>query len=113
MPDRTGIAPSYKQKHFADSEKRGRLRVIAARDGRDGAVTIHQDAVVYAGLFDGAESATLDLAPGRRAYVHVARGRVRANGTDLAAGDALKLSDVAAVTLERGQDAEVLVFDLP
>lgn len=113
MPDVTGIAPEYEQKHFAPAEKRGRLRIVAAKDGRDGAVKIHQDASVYAGLFDGAESATLALAPGRKAYVHVARGSVTANGTALAAGDALKLSDVDAVKLERGKDAEVLVFDLP
>ncbi len=113
VPDAAGIAPGYEQKHFAPADKRGRLRLIAAKDGRDGAVTIHQDASVYAGLFDGAESATLALAPGRKAYVHVARGSVSANGTALAAGDALKLSDVDAVKIERGRDAEVLVFDLP
>ncbi len=113
VPDAAGIAPGYEQKHFAPAEKRGRLRLVAARDGRDGAVKIHQDASVYAGLFDGAESAALPLAPGRKAYVHVARGGVAANGTALAAGDALKLWDVDAVKLERGRDAEVLVFDLP
>jgi len=113
VPDVTGIAPEYEQKHFAAAEKRGRLRLVAARDGREGAVKIHQDASVYAGLFDGAETATLALAPGRKAYVHVARGSISANGTALAAGDALKLSDVDAVKLERGTDAEVLVFDLP
>ncbi|MFO0988624.1 MAG: pirin family protein [Alphaproteobacteria bacterium] len=113
VPDAAGIAPGYEQKHFAPAEKRGRLRLVAARDGRDGAVKIHQDASVYAGLFDGAESAALPLAPGRKAYVHVARGGIAANGTALAAGDALKLWDVDAVKLERGRDAEVLVFDLP
>jgi redox-sensitive bicupin YhaK (pirin superfamily) len=113
LPELGGIAPSYEQKHFADAEKRGRLRLVAARGGRDGAVAIHQDANVYAGLFDGAERAALALAPGRRAYVHVARGTIVANGTTLAAGDALKLADVDSVQLERGKDAEVLVFDLP
>lgn len=113
IPDVTGIAPEYEQKHFAVAEKRGRLRLIAAKDGRDGAVSIHQDASVYAGLFDGAETATLALAPGRKAYIHVARGSITANGAALAAGDALKLSDVDAVKLERGANAEVLVFDLP
>jgi redox-sensitive bicupin YhaK (pirin superfamily) len=113
VPDVTGIAPEYEQKHFAPAEKRGRLRIVAAKDGRDGAVKIHQDASVYAGLFDGAESATLALAPGRKAYIHVARGSIAANGTALAAGDALKLSDADTVKLERGKDAEVLVFDLP
>jgi redox-sensitive bicupin YhaK (pirin superfamily) len=91
LPDVAGIAPEYEQKHFAAAEKRGRLRLVAAKGGREGAVKIHQDASVYAGLFDGAESATLALAPGRKAYVHVARGSLVANGTALAAGDALKL----------------------
>jgi quercetin 2,3-dioxygenase len=113
VPDVTGIAPEYEQKHFGAAEKRGRLRLVASRDGRDGAVNIHQDASIYAGLFDGAETATLALAPGRKAYLHVARGSISANGTTLAAGDALKLTDVDAVTLARGEDAEVLVFDLP
>jgi hypothetical protein len=113
VPDAAGIPPGYEQKHFGEDEKRGRLRLVAARDARAGAVKIHQDASVYAGLFHGAENATLPLAPGRKAYVHVARGAITANGTALAAGDALKLSDVDAVKLERGNDAEVLVFDLP
>jgi len=113
VPDVTGIAPSYEQKHFAEAEKRGRLRLVAARDGRDGAVKIHQDAAVYAGLFDGAESATLPLAKGRKAYVHVARGAVTVNGTALQAGDALMVSDADAATIERGKNAEVIVFDLP
>jgi len=117
VPEVTGIAPGYEQKFFGDAEKRGRLRLVAAgnrrRDGRDGAVKIHQDVAVYAGLFDGAESATLELGTGRKAYVHAARGSVTANGQELAAGDALKLADVDAVSIEHGKDAEVLVFDLP
>ena len=113
IPDVAGIPPEYEQKHFGAAEKRGRLRLVVAKGGRDGAVSIHQDASVYAGLFDGAETATLALAPGRKAYIHVARGSIAANGVALAAGDALKLSDVDAVKLERGKDAEVLVFDLP
>src|SRR5262245_47909607 len=85
-----GIPPSYEQKHFAAAEKRGRLRLIASPDAADGSVTIHQDARVYAGLFDGAERADYALSPGRLAYVHVARGRIKVNGRELAAGDALK-----------------------
>ncbi|MCW5771838.1 MAG: pirin family protein [Rhodospirillaceae bacterium] len=113
VPEQTGIAPGYEQKRFDVAEKRGRLRLIAARDGREGAVTIHQDASVYAGLFDGAESASLTLAPGRKAYIHVARGTIEANGVKLGAGDALKLADEGPVALARGENAEVLVFDLP
>ncbi len=113
QPDVAGIAPSYEEKRFAAEEKRGRLRLIASPDRADDSVLIHQDARVYAGLFDGAESATLNVAPGRRVYVHVARGKVVANGLALAAGDALKITDGTTLSLEKGQDAEVLVFDLP
>jgi redox-sensitive bicupin YhaK (pirin superfamily) len=111
-PDVTGIAPSYEQKHFAPEEKRGRLRLIASPDGRDGSVSIHQNALLYAGLFDGVERARLELAPGRKGYLHVARGTVQVNGHALRAGDALK-TDAGAIEIERGEGAEVLVFDLP
>ena len=80
----------YEQKHFGAEEKRGRLRLVASPDGAEGSVTIHQDARVYAGLFDGAERAEQRLAPGRKGYVHVARGEVSVNGMRCAAGDALK-----------------------
>jgi quercetin 2,3-dioxygenase len=113
QPNVVGIAPSYEEKRFEAADKRGRLRLVASPDGADGSVRIHQDARVYAGLFDGAETATLELAPGRRAYVHVARGSIEVNGEALAAGDAAKITDMTRVALERGQDAEVLVFDLP
>ena len=112
QPNVLGIAPSYEEKHFAEEEKRGRLRLIASPDSADGSVLIHQNAKLYAGLFDGAEVASLPLAAGRRAYVHVARGVVEVNGVTLKTGDALKLSDVAAVDISGGQQAEVLVFDL-
>jgi hypothetical protein len=110
-PDVTGIPPSYEQKHFAADEKRGRLRQIASPEGDEGSVRIHQQARIYAGLFDGAERASHALAPGRLGYVHVARGKVEVNGHALAAGDALK-TDAGAIELARGEDAEVLVFDL-
>lgn len=111
-PNVRGIAPGYEQKHFAPAEKRGRLRLVASPDGAEGSVTIHQDARMYAGLFDGAEQARLALAPGRRAYVQLARGRLTVNGERLNAGDALKASGVDSLTLEAGEGAEVLVFDL-
>jgi len=113
QPGERGIAPSYEEKHFADDDKRGRLRLVAAPEGAEGSVTLHQDVRLYAGLFDGTETATLPLASGRRGYVHVARGAITADGVRLQAGDALKLEDVKDVRLEQGQDAEVLVFDLP
>ena len=95
------------------ASKRGRLRLVASPDGRDGSVTIHQDAFVYATLLDGAERVVHAPAKGRKVYVHVARGAVTVNGQPLAAGDAVKATDVAEVVLERGTGAEALLFDLP
>jgi len=112
-PEAKGIAPGYEQKAFDAAEKRGRLRLVASREGRDGSLTIHADAAVYAGLFDGTEAATLQLAAGRRAYVHLVRGRLEANGESLQAGDALRIEDERSVSLRHGHDAEVLVFELP
>jgi redox-sensitive bicupin YhaK (pirin superfamily) len=112
-PNVQGIEPSYEEKNFEAVAKRGRLRLIASPDRTEGSVLIHQDARVYAGLFDGDERATLEVGPARRLYVHVARGAVRANGVELGSGDALKLSKASALTLQDGREAEVLVFDLP
>ena len=111
-PKRNGIAPSYEQKHFGGDEKRGRLRLIVSPDGRDGSVSMNQDAFLYAGLLDGDERARLEIAAGRKGYVHVARGKVTVNGQALGAGDAL-MAGGGAIEIERGQGAEVLVFDLP
>jgi redox-sensitive bicupin YhaK (pirin superfamily) len=111
-PKLTGMKPSYEQKHFGPAEKRGRLRLIASPEGKEGSVTVHQDALIYAGLFDGAERARIELAPGRKAYVHVAKGKVSVNGKVLEAGDALK-TDAGAIEIRNGEDAEVLLFDLP
>ena len=112
QPNQLGIVPSYEEKHFADAEKQGRLRLIASPDGAQGSVRIHQDARLHVGRFDGPEHASLPLA-GRRGYVHVVRGAIRVNGTDLAGGDALKVTAAPLLELERGRHAEVLVFDLP
>jgi quercetin 2,3-dioxygenase len=111
-PRHRGIEPGYEQKHFDAAGKRGTLRLLVSTDGRDGSLTMHADAALYAGLFDGAESALLALDPRRLAYVHVARGRLRVNGVELAAGDAAKLDGETSLRLDHGQDAEVLVFDL-
>jgi redox-sensitive bicupin YhaK (pirin superfamily) len=113
QPNVAGIAPGYEEKRFDAASKRGRLRLVASPDGRDGSVTIHQDAFVYATLLDGTERVVHRPADGRRVYVHVARGAVSVNGNSLAAGDALKATDVAEVVLERGEGAEALLFDLP
>jgi len=113
QPNVRNIEPSYEEKRFDAQAKRGRLRLIASPDRAEGSVLIHQDARVYAGLFDGTEGAQLEVANGRRAYVHVARGALSANGVPLNAGDALKITDASTVTLSAGHDAEVIVFDLP
>jgi hypothetical protein len=112
-PAARGIEPGYEEKNFSAEDKQGRLRLIASPDRADGSVLIHQDARVYAGLFSAAQRAQLSLAAQRQAYVHVARGSITANGARLDAGDALEVTQTDTVVLENGQDAEVLVFDLP
>ena len=111
-PGELGIPPGYEQKHFDAASKRGRLRLIASPDARDGSVKIHQDASIYAALIDGAEKATYALAKGRRAYLHLALGELTVNGTALQAGDALKVTDAVELVLEKGRGAELLLFDL-
>ena len=112
IPARQGIAPGYEQKHFEAADKRGRLCLVASQDGIDGSVVIHQDARIFATLLNGAERVVHPMAGGRRAYAHVARGAVTVNGLELAAGDAMKIVDVAGVEMSQGRDAEVLLFDL-
>lgn len=112
LPEAHGLAAGYEQSAFADEEKRGTLRLVGSRDGRNGSVTIHQDVDLYAALLDADESTQLPLRPGRHAWVQVARGEVHVNGVRLQEGDGAALSDEAAVTLDRATAAEVLVFDL-
>ncbi len=113
MPKQNGIAPGYEEKYYSHAEKDGQLRLVASVDGRDGSVVMHQDASLYAGLFDGDQQAVLNIAPGRLAYVHVARGALDVNGQRVVAGDAVKLSGEEKLKIEHGEQAEVLVFDLP
>lgn len=112
VPDHTGGEPVYQQQHFSDADKRGCLRLIISPDGRDGPLRIQQDTNVYAGLFDGDESATLTLDKNRHAYAHVARGSIELNGVKLEAGDGVRLRNPQTLQLTAGKDAEVLVFDL-
>ena len=111
-PNVKGIAPGYEQKTFSAPEKEGQLRLVASPDGALGSVTIHADARLYSGLLDGAQAATLNLDPARKAYVHVVRGAVSVNGEVLHGGDAAKLAGEAVLNLADAKDAEVLVFDL-
>jgi redox-sensitive bicupin YhaK (pirin superfamily) len=112
LPERGGIQPGYEQKHFDAAGKRGKLRLVASRDGRDGSVTVHADASMYAGLFDGTESAELPLDTARKTYVHLVRGQLAVNGQVLNAGDAAMIEKEPVLKLDHGRDAEVIVFDL-
>jgi quercetin 2,3-dioxygenase len=112
QPKFTGIRPGYEQKAFSDAEKRGRLRLVASPDGREGSVTIHQDAFVYSGLLAKGESVGHTLAPGRKGYVHLAKGTARLNGERLAAGDGAGVTGAGPLTLSTDDAAEILVFDL-
>jgi len=111
-PNVTGIPASYEQKTFATNEKRGALRLVASPDGANGSVKVNADAAMYAGLFDGDETATIELNPERKGYVHLVRGALQVNGESLMAGDAVLLDGEKSVSLSGGKDAEVLVFDL-
>jgi len=112
LPERDGLAPSYEQKHFAPEERRGRLRLVAAPDGRDGSIRIHQDVALYATLLGAGDELSHALRPGRHAWVQVARGTCALNGVLLEAGDGVAVSDETSLRLSDAKDAEVLVFDL-
>lgn len=112
VPSVQGAEPRYQQQHFGVEEKRGRLRLIISPDGAQGSLSVRQDARVYAGLFDGDESARLELADNRYAYVHVAQGSITLNGQVLNEGDGVRVRNERILTLEQGKGAEVLVFDL-
>ena len=115
LPEKRNLQPGYEQKAFSPEERRGKLRLVAARDGRDGAVTVHQDALVYAGLLDAGQKVEHAIAPGRGAWVQVARGSVEANGVKLVQGDGAALEGEKSVRIagaDGGEAAEVLLFDL-
>ena len=113
IPERRGLQPGYEQKNFAAEEKRGRLRLVASRDGRNGSVTIHRDVALYATLLGPSESVSHELAPGRAAWVQVARGSVSIDGTPLGEGDAVAIDTARQLTLTGTDEAGVLLFDLP
>ncbi|KAB2900425.1 MAG: pirin family protein [Burkholderiaceae bacterium] len=112
VPNERGAEPRYQQVHFDEAEKRGRLRLIIAPQGADGALAVRQDAKVYAGLFDGGESAALDVGTDRHVYVHVARGSLDVNGERLSEGDGARIRNAGTLRFDHGEQAEVLVFDL-
>ena len=112
VPNERGAEPRYQQVNFAEADKRGRLRLIIAPQGEQGALAVRQDARVYAGLFDGDESATLEVPANRHVYVHVARGSLEVNGERLSEGDGARIRNTGALRFGQGENAEVLVFDL-
>jgi redox-sensitive bicupin YhaK (pirin superfamily) len=112
-PNVRGVRPSYEQTYFPPQERRGRLRLVASNDGREGSVTIHQDAALYAALLAPGKSVRHALPAGRHAYLHVARGAVQLNELPLAAGDGAKIADEEILEIAATQDAEILLFDLP
>lgn len=112
VPDRKGVKPRYHQKHFSNEEKRGKLKLVISPGNEEGTLPVYQDVRVYAGLFDGDEEYELQLPPNRYAYVHVARGRVKMNGKGLKEGDGVRVRKESVLKFDKGEGAEVLVFDL-
>lgn len=111
LPERRSLKPEYEQKTFPAEERKGKLRLVASRDGKDGSLTIHQDAKLFAGTLTDGQTITYDIAPGRYGWLQVARGEVDVNGQKLRAGDGAAIEDERKLAL-RGGDAEVLLFDL-
>lgn len=111
-PSERGLPPSYEQKHFTGDDRRNQLRLVASPDGRDGSVRVHQDVDLCAGLIDDGRAIELAVQPGRHVWLHLAEGRARVNGLELAAGDAIRSSDPGPIAIEGVRDAHVLVFDL-
>jgi redox-sensitive bicupin YhaK (pirin superfamily) len=113
LPDRRGLTPSYDQRAFPEEERQNKLRVVASPDGRDGSLTIHQNAEVFLTTLGASDQVTHTLASGRHAWIQVLRGAVKLNDLDLAAGDGAAVSDESFVTLLAAQSSEAMLFDLP
>jgi redox-sensitive bicupin YhaK (pirin superfamily) len=112
LPEAKNLEPSYEQKAFTDEQKRGRLCLVASRDGRDGSVTIHQDASVYTSVLAQGEAVTHELRPGRHAWLQVARGAVAVNGENLEQGDGAAISGEEDISVASTNKSEILLFDL-
>lgn len=112
VPERDGLEPSYEQKTFPEAQKRGQLRLIGSRDGRNGSITIHRDVDLFAAVLGEGESVSHELAAGRGAWLQVARGTVTANGEALKAGDGVSLTKPGRLTIAGSSEAEILLFDL-
>jgi quercetin 2,3-dioxygenase len=112
VPNQKNVMPRYQQVHFDEDNKRGKLRLIISPDGQEGSLSVYQDAKVYAGLFDGGESGQLELNPNRYAYIHVAKGDLEINGYHFHAGDGARLRKEQTLTFAKGNQSEILLFDL-
>jgi quercetin 2,3-dioxygenase len=112
LPERKNLEPSYEERAFSDAERQGKLRLIAARDGRDGAVTIHQDADVYASLLDSGQQVVHELADGRTAWLQLIKGELKLNNTQLEAGDGAAVTAESRLQITARQSAEFLLFDM-
>jgi redox-sensitive bicupin YhaK (pirin superfamily) len=112
LPEREGLKPGYEQRAFPETERRGRLRLIASREGGDGSVTIHQDVKVYDALLAGGDEVSYQLGGDRHAWVQVIKGGVTVGGTALRAGDGAAVSEETSLTIRAGGDAEIMLFDL-
>jgi redox-sensitive bicupin YhaK (pirin superfamily) len=112
LPERNGLTPGYEQKTFTDAQKRGTLRLVASPDGRDGSVTIHQDAEIYASVLGAGDRVKHELRPGRHAWVQVATGKIQLNGAALEEGDGAAISSESLLELAGTDESEVLLFDL-
>ena len=112
VPSEKGIQPSYEQRAFPDGQKQGRLRIVASPDGREGSLTIHQDALLYLSRLDAGEQVSHNLAAGRHAWLQVLRGKVEVGGRTLAAGDGVCASEEPSLSIRAGEAAEVMLFDL-
>jgi redox-sensitive bicupin YhaK (pirin superfamily) len=112
IPDRRGIAPGYEQRRLPPAETAGRLRLLASADGREGSVTIHQDAALYGARLASGQAVRHELARGRFGWVQVVRGAAAVNGVALAAGDGLAAAEEQALEISAAEDAELLLFDL-
>ena len=112
VPERKGLEPGYEQKTFPLEERRGKARLVASRDGRNGSLTVHQDVDLYTSVLEAGDEVAIDLRPERSAWVQVARGAVTVNGTGLKEGDGAAVFDTATLTLTSDTGGEVLVFDL-
>lgn len=113
LPEKAGLPPSYQQASLADAELRGRLRLAASRDGREGSVLVHQDAALYVGRLQAGDQVRQTLGPGRHAYVHAARGTIAVDELELGEGDGVAVSDQTAIQIRGRSDSEVLLFELP